>query len=688
MKREPNLAEQVFQLVAPFLFLLCLGTLLWFCSKIVGGCCGPEGRDYTQIVLGTSLNLLILIIKPALFCVFETWQLLSDLWGKSSGAQSVLFLHFLKATLPVLCFILGKLCWKTCVANDRSKISRSASQPDSGDKGPVLEPVGEGGHAKSFLQELVVFSLIFLALMPFQSRIMQAPNDLVENARLFIFGQEIIAASQPSSPSWSKYQVIWDELRLAETYGNLGRYKEAFNTIDSIIAENRGPKTLDRLCDIYWRLRNIDSTNRLSATQWLSLTDLADKNLAAIFRISHPVQTADGEWNRNKNEVIYCSLAQAARGLIRSYLDHGCTERAIAWMEMKARLRRKLLGAELENRQRINNTLRWDKALSDERESNVPLLQEELALLECAPLSKSKDSWSEHWREENLRDCLDELAKITGVESESSTDSSKQTETRQHPENDEALKAQMEKELAVAERSGDYLGAKNKARDIARHIHRYENTVSKDAASYYNRMVSLEEHVQMSKEEQLNDLLEALHSNLECGNLKQGQVYQAKIQVLKNSLFGERYIGKARDLNSQGLIYMQLGKPTLAKPLYEEALRLDTKTLGAGNKSIAIYLNNLGHISKQLKDFAHAEQYYRQAMQIDKSAPADTLAVADDYENLGKLYLDEKQRGDALKNLLAARDTKSKVLGADAVEVVELDKIINSKELERLDFSA
>lgn len=98
---------------------------------------------------------------------------------------------------------------------------------------------------------------------------------------------------------------------------------------------------------------------------------------------------------------------------------------------------------------------------------------------------------------------------------------------------------------------------------------------------------------------------------------------------------------------------------------------------------IAIYLNNLGHISEQLKDSDPEEKYYRQALQIDKKAPYEMLDVASDYENLGKLYLSHGQKATALENLVAARDNKSQILGADAVEVVDLDRAIaKAKTLE------
>lgn len=234
------------------------------------------------------------------------------------------------------------------------------------------------------------------------------------------------------------------------------------------------------------------------------------------------------------NEGINGSLKTTANGLIRTYQKHGCTKQAIKWIEAKGTLQRKLLGGDSENLQHISVDLYRELAQADAKQNYAPLLQKNIALLECSPSSNS-----------------------------------------------------------------------------------------------------------------------------------------------------EHYDGQARDLNSQALACLRKGNPAEARPLYEQALKLDTESLGAKNKAIAIYLNNLGHISEQLKDFDQAEKYYQQALLIDKNAPCVMLDVASDYENLGRLYLERGQKATALKNLVAARDSKSQILGADAVEAVDLDRAIaKAKTLE------
>ncbi|MBP9091121.1 tetratricopeptide repeat protein [bacterium] len=670
MKQDTRTSAQVFRKLLPFLFLLCLGTLLFFGSKITGGSCGPAGRDDTQLIFGTILNLILLTFNAALFCVFEACQLITDLRVHPTQATEVLLMHFLKAGLPLLCVILGKWCWKISRQDD-SATQEMTAQPAHIKHLTIANFLAGQSQTKRFLRELVLFSIVLLALSPFHSRLIAAPSNLVENIRLYTFSQKLI--KDPHS-----YHAFWDELRLAQTYANLGKYKQSFDVINSLIAETSKPANRERLDDIYSRFRDIAPSNSVSAAEWLRLTSYADNNLEAMFRSAKPAIAADGTWNRDRNENTNGSLKYSANGLIRACQKHGCTEQAIKWIKAKGTLQRKLLGGDSENLQNISTNLYRDLAQTDEKQNYAPLLQKNIALLECTQPSNSTDSWSEHWRKERLQFSIEILEELSGV----ATTSNKEPESSFQLDNYDEVKARMQKELALTKQSGNYARARDKARDIARLIHRHHDTVSKEAASYYNQMIALENRAPVARETQLSHLLEASKSNFECGNIKEGEEYLAKIQILRKSLFGENYDGQARDLNSQGLACLKNGKPAEARALYEKALKLDTD-LGARNKAIAIYLNNLGRLSEQLKDFDQAEKYYRQALLIDKNAPCEMLDVASDYENLGKLCLQRGQKATALKNLVAARDTKSQILGADAVEAVDLDRAIaKAKTLE------
>jgi hypothetical protein len=669
MKREQLIAAQVFQKLLPFLFLLCLVYVL---SKLMGGCRYPScngfyisDSNFTQIIFGSVLNLLILTFNTALFFVFEACQLIYDLSATNRETSTVLFVHLLKAGLPIFCFVLGKLCWNVYQQKYQTTHLRTDHTDVINNETLANFDTGQSQTMRRFFQELVLFTLIFLALAPFQSKLLAAPSNLVENIRLYMLSQKLIAGQ-------STHKTFGEELNLAEAYANMGEYKKSFAVIDALLSEISEPLNRERLGNTYRRLSHTDLSNSVSATEWLKLTNYADKKLEAIYSNCKPTQADDGIWNKNKNENLSVLLNFAADNLTSAYQKHGCTKQAIKWIEAKGILQRKLLGADRENLQTISFNRNSELTPSCERKHYAALLHEEIARLECTQLSISPDSWSEHWRRERLEHCQDELKTLAKP-----TPQSIKAEPSHNRGDYDEVKASMQKELLLAEQSGDYAGAKDKARDIALLIHRYYNTVSKEAASYYNRMIELESRAPSSKKAQLSHLLEASKSNLECGNLKVGLEYLAKIQILKKSLLGEHYSGQARDLNDLALTYLNTGNPAAARPLYEQALKLDSESIGVENKAIAIYLNNLGQISEQLNDFSQAEKYYQQALRIDEKTPGDTLYLGSDYENLGKLYLQTGQKANAIKNLVAARETKSKVLGAFAVEVVDLDRAIS-----------
>jgi tetratricopeptide (TPR) repeat protein len=669
MKREQLLVGQVVQKLLPFLFLLCLISV-W--SKITGGyrypsCTGfsISESNFMQIIFGSTLNLLMLTFSAALFCAFEACQLIYDLRATNGETSTALFVHLLQAGLPIFCFIQGKLCWKVYKQKYQTTPSRTHTDVTNNETLANFD-TGQSQTIPRFFRELALFTLIFFTLAPFQSQLLAAPRHLVENIRLYMLSQKLIA-DQATDKTYG------EELKLAEAYANMGEYKKSFAVIDALLSEISGPLDRERLANTYLRLSHFDLSNRVSAAEWLKLTNYADKKLEAIFSKCKPERTAAEAWNRKKNETLSDSLKFAADNLIRAYQRHGCTEQAIKWIEAKGILQRKLLGADRDNLQKIYFNLKSELIPTGERQNYAPLLHQEIARLECTQLSMSPDSWSEHWRRERLEHCLDELKTVATAPTPQSIKADPSHLLGDYDE----VKASMKKELSLAEQSGDYAGAKDIARDMARLIHRYHNTVSHEAASYYNRMIELESRAPSSKVAQLSDLLEASKSNLECGNLKEGEEYLAKIQILKKSLFGEHYNGQARDLNDLALAYLKTGNAAEARPLYEQALRLDSESIGAENKAIAIYLNNLGQISEQLNDLSQAEKYYQQALRIDEKTPADKLNLGSDYENLGKLYLQTGQKVNALNNLVAARESKSKVLGAYAVEVVDLDRAID-----------
>ena len=667
---EPHLfpEEKVCKKALPFLFLLGFLVILFFCSKIMGGCEPPGGRDGSPVLFGTIVNFLLLIINPALFCVFEVAQLIND---RINGCrvESIFFFHMIMAGLPVVSFGLGRWCWYA--ATSKKQPLNRVEPPAEAEEDELSSdfPQNRTKPVQRFFRDLAIFTLIFLALAPFHSNLLEAPSKLVENARVYLFSHNL--QNKPNS-----YQAFYDKLRLADSYANLGQYEKSFQIFNALIDETVKDKRLFRLSDIYGRILYTDHNNTISPSKWIELTSYADSKLEAICQGIKPTTNPDGSWNKSKNGSLSEEPKGAQRCLIRTYTKHKCNLQAQKWIDSKYNLQRKLLGGGIENLQSLASARRWDRSQLEPLDIYNPFTgpQMHLALLECRTAEPTEKSWSEHFRKRSIQDTLTELGQLDGT----------RITVRYLPESAGyhgdyyERKEQLLKELNQAEQSSNYAVARDKAREIARFIHRHYDSVSKEAAAYYNRMIKLESLAPQSKQAELQDLMEAAESNQICGNSAPAQDYLARAHTLKTSLLVKRYPGLARDLNNRALLLLRLNRIPEARLLYEQALQIDKECWGAQNKAIAVYLNNLGHICSDMKDYDQAEKYFQQALQIDERETCDKLDLGSDYENLGRLASTRGKKDLALKNLTTARNLKSQVLGPDSIEVVDLQKAITA----------
>ena len=649
------------------MFLLGFLVILFFCSKIIGGCQPPGGRDGSSVLFGTIINFLLLIINPALFCVFEAASLINEIY-RGGAAGSVFFFHMITAGLPVVSFGLGKWCFHTATSK-KQPLHKVEPYYEEDDELRSDLPQNGTKPVQRFFRDLAIFTLIFLALVPFHSNLLEAPSKLVENARVYLFSHNLL--NNPDS-----YQAFYDELRLAESYANLGQYERSFQIVNSQLNETAKDKRLFHLTDIYARILYTDHTNTISPSKWIELTSYADSKLEAICQGIKPTTNPDGSWNKSKNESLSEEPKGAQRCLIRTYTKHKCNLQAQKWIDSKYNLQRKLLGAGIENLQSLASARRWDRSQLEPLDIYNPFTgpQMHLALLECRTAEPTEKSLSEYFRKRDLQDTLTELGKLDGT----------RITVRYLPESAGyhgdyyKRKEQLLKELNQAEQSSNYAIARDKARDIARFIHRHHDSVSKEAAAYYNLLLKLERLAPESKQAELQDLMEAAESNQICGNSALAQDYLTRAQTIKSALLGEHYPGLARDLNNRALLLLRLNRIPEARSLYEQALQIDKECWGAQNKAIAVYLNNLGHICSDMKDYDQAEKYFQQALQIDEREACDKLDLGSDYENLGRLASTRGKKDLALKNLTTARNLKSQVLGPDSIEVVDLQKAITA----------
>lgn len=649
--------------------MLLLGFLviLFFCSKTIGGCEPPGGRDGSPVLFGTIVNFLLLIINPALFCVFEAASLINDIC-RGDAVGSIFFFHMIMAGLPVVSFGLGRWCWYAAT-NKKQPLNRvePTTEVEEDELSSDL-PQNETKPVQRFFRDLAIFTLIFLALAPFHSNLLEAPKKLVENARVYLFSHNL--QNKPNS-----YQTFYDKLRLADSYANLGQYEKSFQIFNALIDETVKDKRLFRLSDIYGRILYTDHNNTISPSKWIELTSYADSKLEAICRDIRPATNPDGSWNKSKHSMPEEPII-AQRCLIRTYIKHNCNLQAQEWINSKYNLQRKLIGANIETLQSLSATARGELSqLPPPDNSNLlPDLQKEIALLEGATAEPNENSLSEYVRKSNLQDTLTELGKLDGTRITVRF----LPEAARYAKDYDEKKEQLLKQLNQAEQSGNHAVARDKAREIARFILRPYDSVSKEAATYYNRMIKLESLAPQSKQLELQDLMEAAESNQICGNSALAQDYLTRAQTIKSALLGEHYPGLARDLNNRALLLFRLSRLPEARVLYEQALQIDKESWGGESKAIAVYLNNLGHICSDMKDYDQAEKYFQQALQIDERETCDKLDLGSDYENLGRLAISQGKKVLALKNLTTARNLKSQVLGPDSIEVVDLQKAITA----------
>ena len=101
------------------------------------------------------------------------------------------------------------------------------------------------------------------------------------------------------------------------------------------------------------------------------------------------------------------------------------------------------------------------------------------------------------------------------------------------------------------------------------------------------------------------------------------------------------------------------GKYEQALPLFKRALEATKARYGENSPLLALDLNNLAEVYRQLGRAAEAEPLYKRAIQLDEQAGADNPDLASDLNNLALLY-----RGQG-------RDKEAEALYSRAVSVLE-----------------
>ena len=125
---------------------------------------------------------------------------------------------------------------------------------------------------------------------------------------------------------------------------------------------------------------------------------------------------------------------------------------------------------------------------------------------------------------------------------------------------------------------------------------------------------------------------------------QQGQYKQAINSAIRACDLAHQYLGEedpvfAISVSNLALLYFQIGKYTLAEPLYRQMLAIRQKNLGDAHPDVASSLNNLAGLYYEIGDYEQAEPLYRQALEILHTALGTAHPdVATTLSNLATLY--------------------------------------------------
>ena len=146
---------------------------------------------------------------------------------------------------------------------------------------------------------------------------------------------------------------------------------------------------------------------------------------------------------------------------------------------------------------------------------------------------------------------------------------------------------------------------------------------------------------------------------IEMGNLSQSEQFY-KIVLQETNL--------KDDPRTVAMIYNELGYIASQQNLKKKSLKLYKKALSIGHErfplkdaQLSTFLNNIGGIYFDLKDFDQAEEYYKEALEIDKNVD-NKCNQAIRYHNIGMVYQEKQNFKIALKNFNNSLELKQSKL--------------------------
>jgi len=150
---------------------------------------------------------------------------------------------------------------------------------------------------------------------------------------------------------------------------------------------------------------------------------------------------------------------------------------------------------------------------------------------------------------------------------------------------------------------------------------------------------------------------------------ERGHYYEAeplyqRALALREKVLGAEDPDVATSLNNLALLYQNQGKYAQAEPLYQRALALREKVLGPDHPDVAGSLNNLATLYKHQGRYAEADPPFQRALAIwEKALGPEHPDVATSLNNLALLYEDQGRYTEAEPLCQRALGIHEKALG-------------------------
>ena len=149
-----------------------------------------------------------------------------------------------------------------------------------------------------------------------------------------------------------------------------------------------------------------------------------------------------------------------------------------------------------------------------------------------------------------------------------------------------------------------------------------------------------------------------------------GDLAGAVAEYRRALALAERHLGAEHpavaDLaNNLGTALIDLGQPDVAEPELRRALAIEDRVYGPDHLSTAATRANLANLAQARRDFAGAEQQYRDALKIYARQPQPHPDAAKVAYNYGFLLINLERFEESLAQFEAALDLQRRTLGAD-----------------------